>query len=403
MKLKTFLSLSLTAFVGLSASLVHAQTFSVIHTFTGTGGDGAGPLAGVTLRGGALFGTTWYGGYGFGTVYQMTHAGSNWTTVPIYIFPNRTGPGGTMPDARVVFGPDSHLYGPAAGGINNAGVVFDLVPPVSFCKTVKCFWTENVLYSFSGSPDAGGPGEGDLIWDQHGNMYGTTAGGGTYSNGTVYEMTKVGSNWTETPIHSFSGPEGGQPFSGVTFDHKGNLFGTTTSGGFFGYGTIYKLSQVSNQWQATKIYDFVNSEGPNNAGLVVDSAGNLYGATQDGGTGGGGEIFELTANSYAFKVLYNFAGPLYSGCGPNRNLTLDSSGNLYGATSCDGAYQKGNVFKLTKTGESWVYTSLYDFTGGDDGAVPISSVTIDADGTLYGTTSAGGGSNGRGTVWRIMP
>ncbi len=117
-----------------------------------------------------------------------------------------------LPEARVVFGPDGHLYGTTTtGGPTNGGVVFYLVPPLSTCKTVACFWTENMLHSFSGSPDGVSPSWGDLVWDQQGNIYGTTTGGGHDNFGTVYEMTKSGNTWTEVPIYALSGPDGENP------------------------------------------------------------------------------------------------------------------------------------------------------------------------------------------------
>lgn len=113
MKLKTLVSLSLITLVASLGLVAHTQTFSVIHTFTGTAGDGAVPVAGVTLRGSALFGTTWYGGIGGvpggGTVYQMTHVGSAWNYSSLFLFPNG-GEGGELPRSRILFGPDYHLY-----------------------------------------------------------------------------------------------------------------------------------------------------------------------------------------------------------------------------------------------------------------------------------------------------
>ncbi|MGC2111980.1 MAG: choice-of-anchor tandem repeat GloVer-containing protein [Candidatus Korobacteraceae bacterium] len=140
------------------------------------------------------------------------------------------------------------------------------------------------------------------------------------------------------------------------------------------------------------------------AGLIFDpSKTHLYGANSNGGTGGGGTIFELTpgANcSWTLETLYSFTGGHQ--CGPWSILMMDSSGNLLGTTKCDGANGFGNVFKLTNTGSGWTYTSLHDFTGQSDGGYPISNVSIDGSGNLYGTASTGG-SQGVGVVWEITP
>jgi hypothetical protein len=169
-----------------------------------------------------------------GTVYQLSHVGSNWIHTPISLL----SAGGDNPLARVVFGPDNHLYGTTFGGDPQGhGVGFNLTPPVSVCKTANCFWTEKVLYGFIGTPDGEEPGGGDLVWDPMGNIYGTTQNGGTSSLGTVYQMTKSGNDWTETPIYGFTGPDGAQPYAGVILDSNGNLFGTTSGGGLYGSGS----------------------------------------------------------------------------------------------------------------------------------------------------------------------
>ncbi len=391
--------------------VARAQTFSVIHTFTGSGGDGANPESGVTLRGGVLYGTTYGGGIGgpgnrVGTVYQMTHVGSDWIYTPIFFF-RGDGVGGANPTARVVFGPDGHLYGTASfGGSTGNGVVFALTPPLAICKTLSCLWKENVLHNFLGQPaDGSTPSSGDLAWDQQGNIYGTTGRGGSGDYGTAFQMNP-GTN-TYSVIHNFMGNDGRIP-NGVIVDKSGSLYGTTEEGGVQGfYGTVFELTYV-NDWTETILHNFTSQGdgyGPY-AGLVADRSGNLYGATTSGGNGPyGGTIFELSpaGDTWTFNVLYSFSG----GGGPYASLTIDAAGNLYGTTAGDGAYRGGNVFKLTNTANGWVYTSLHDFPGGLGGSDPQSQVAIDTDGTLYGTTYYGGGGNcgylGCGVVWMIKP
>ena len=147
-------------------------------------------------------------------------------------------------------------------------------------------------------------------------------------------------------------------------------------------------------------------------GLVSDRSGNLYGSTTTDGAAGGGTIFELSpaGDKWTFKLLYNFSGVEHSSCGPYANLALDATGNIYGTTRCDGANGLGNVFKLTNTQNGWVYTSLHDFTGGSDGSWAYSNVTFDRrTATCYGTAYNGGsfggscGNLGCGVVWQIKP
>ncbi len=396
-----------------------AQTFSVIHAFTGA--DGGNPHAGVTYKAGSFFGTTASGGSGCsgdgcGVVYQMTRVGNNWSTSPIFLFPGVEG--GISPQARVVFGSDGHLYGTTFGGgnmnQNTQGNVFKLTPPLSICKTANCFWTENVLYTFDGFQSGGEPGYGDLIWDQQGNIYGTSTEG-SENGGVVYELQPSGNSWTEIPIHVFSSiPDGYASFGGVIWGSNGNLFGTTAGGGTHDEGTVFELTyQVGVGWTKTILHSFqLDVDGANPfGGLVSDSSGNLYGSTTADGVAGGGTIFELSpaGDTWTFKLLYNFSGVEHSNCGPFANLTLDAAGNLYGTTRCDGANGLGNVFKLTNTPNGWVYTSLYDLTGGSDGSYPYSNVTFDENGNLYGTAYDGGnfggscGQYGCGVVWMIKP
>ena len=412
MKLKTLAFLILITLVtslGLSA---HAQTFSVVHAFNAP--IGVLPLSGVTIKAGVLYGTTLCLQYpsncGAGTVYQLKSIGSNWYYTPISLF----SAGGHGPTARVLFGPDNHLYGTTTyGGSQFDGIVFNLTPRATICATANCFWTEKVLYQFAGTPDGAYPASGDLIWDAMSNIYGTTAEGGASGLGTVFQMTKTGNNWTEAPIYSFTGPDGKAPLGGLILDSKGNLFGTTSAGGLYGYGTVFELTyNINSGWTESVLYSFQNlSDGQAPfAGLIMDSAGNLYGATSDSGSGGGGTVFELSpaGNSWLFTLIYSFTEPLEQNCGPSASLTMDNSGNLYGTTLCDGANSFGSVFELTNMQNGWEYISLHDFTGNSDGAYPFSNVTIDTDGTLYGTAQNGGNltcnaSVGCGTVWMIKP
>ncbi len=413
--LSTCLTLSiLFALTVVTSPAAQAQTYNVLYNFTG-GLDGAHPYAGVTMdAAGNLYGTANAGGdltcnppHGCGTVYALKHRGSGLVFNPLYTF--GVGPDGGIPAAPVVFGPDGALYSTTSyGGTNGRGTVFKLRPSPTACKTAICPWSENLLYSFQGGANGDGSNPIGLVFDHAGNIYGTTSGGGSYGGGTVYQLTPSGNGGTESVLHAFGGAgDGSLPYRSVMiFDNGGNLYGTTALGGSNSYGTVFQLTPSGSGWTEKVIYNFTdgNDGGYPYAGLILNQSGNLYGATTDGGTGGGGTVFELSPSGggWTYSVLYSITGPLGDQCGPAWALIMDAGGSLYDTTQCDGANNLGSVFKLTNTGGIWTYTLLHDFTNGNDGGYPASSVTLDASGNLYGTTGYGG-ANGQGVVWKITP
>lgn len=402
-----------------SATAVQAQTFAVLHNFT-KGADGAVPYAGVTLdAAGRLYGTTTTDSTGYGTVFRMSHQGSGWELTPLFRF---NGNDGQSPEARVVFGPQGQLYGTTQQGGNLAGVAYSLRPPASSCPSFACAWNENVLYVFNVTYEYE-LDYGDLIFDPEGNIYGTAeddgstcigaGGGGGDAYGNVWELSKSGDSWTRQSLYTFTGSyDGAQPQSGVIRDAAGNLYGTTLTCGDAQCnhrGTVFELTyQQGVCWAEHTLHAFDGTDGSGvSAGLAVDGSGNMYGATSEGGANQGGTIYELSPSGggWTFQVLYNLTG---AGYGPQRTLTLDAAGNLYGTTYSEGAFGHGSVFKLSPGNGGWTYTSLHDFTGGNDGGYPLSNVVMDANGNLYGTTSAGGtgtvcGGLGCGVVWEITP
>ena|SRR5271165_718894 len=301
---------------------------------------------------------------------------------------------GEFPLAKVIIGPDGNLYGTTSfGGQNEGGSAYSLRPPPTACLSAMCDWNEPLLYLFNGS-DEGQP-VSPLVFDQAGNLYGTTTIGNT-----VYQLTRSGSGWTEKILYHLSG----SPYAGVILDRAGNLYGTTLTGGAYNYGTVYQLTPSGSGWTENVLYSFTGgADGAKPyAGLIFDQAGNLYGGTSAGGASNAGTVFEVapSGGSWTESVLYAFTGT--SGGGPAATLGMDSAGSLYGTTYGDGLYEKGNVFKLTPSGSAWTYTSLYDFTGGSDGCGPVSDVVFDVNGHLYGTASGCGG-DGYGVVWEITP
>lgn len=383
------------------AGPAHAQTFTVLHTFTG-GPDGANPEAGLTLDHGNLYGATAggglsAGGHSFGTVFRMQFRGSGWLFAPLYNF---SGGDGDSPRGRVTFGPDGSLYGTTAAGRGSGcscGNVFNLKPQPTRSANPLTPWLETVLYRFDYFAGDGNNPTGDIVFDAAGNLYGTTTSGGNdqicggLGCGTVYELARSGQSWTANFIYAFT-EVAYNPLSGVTRDQTGNLYFTASQGNI-AHGAVLELTPSGSGWTPNSLYSFNGSgAGYPVAGLILDSQGNVYGAASVGGSGGGGTVFQLTPSGgdWNLDTLYSLSGNQQGRIGPFASLLMDSAGNLYGTTRADGAFGKGSVFRLTPTGNGWTYTTLYDFTGGADGAYPEGSLVMDASGTLYGTTYAGG-------------
>jgi uncharacterized repeat protein (TIGR03803 family) len=364
-----------------------AQTFQVIHSFTG-GSDGGNPLDGfIADSAGNLYGTTNTGGAsGDGVVFKITRSG-----VQTVLYSFLGGTDGAFPEGGLIRDKVGNLYGTTTGGgSGNAGTVF----------MVSAAGVEQVLYTFPGGTNGATP-EAGLAIDAEGNLYGTTTAGGAKGNGTVFKLTKRGTQWTETVLYSFgTGSDGATPVAGVILRGT-NIYGTTSAGGPYGYGTIFQLTHSGAAWTETIIHNF--EDGDDGAipygGLIADKLGNLYGAATEGGTGGGGTIYELSpaSGSWTFNVLYS--NPGWGISGSFRNVALDASGNLYGTSHCDGANNAGTVYKLTPASGSWTYTSLYVFEGGSDGLYSFSNPILEAD-HLFGTTKQGG-TDGDGVVWEI--
>jgi uncharacterized repeat protein (TIGR03803 family) len=306
--------------------------------------------------------------------------------------------------AGLVFDQTGVLYGTTFSGGNRkhciigCGVVFKLVP------NGDGSWTESVLHSFN-STDGGGP-VANLIFDAAGNLYGTTNWGGAYNYGTVFQLTpNRDGRWTESVLYSFNGMDGKGPAAGLIFDGAGNLYGTTSGGGVHGYGTIFQLSLSGDgSWTESVLHSFHSRDGRGPAGGVIfDAAGNLYGTTTKGGTYKLGTVFKLTSNgdgSWKESVLHSFNRR--DGSAPRAGLIFDAGGSLYGTTYGGGSRYHGTVFRLTPNGDgSWTESVLHSFHG-KDGSLPAAGVIFDTAGNLYGTTYVGGPLDG-GTVFRLKP
>jgi uncharacterized repeat protein (TIGR03803 family) len=354
---------------------------TVLYSFPG-GADGSEPRAGVIRdSAGNLYGTTANGGAAnAGVVFKLDATGHESL---LYRFTG--GADGSYPTAGAIRDSAGNLYGTTAnGGAANAGVVYKL----------DAAGQETVLYSFTGGADGGSPSAG-VIRDAAGNLYGTAYYGGTASAGVVF---KVDTSGHETVLYTFTGgADGAGPYAGVIRDAAGNLYGTTQSGGAGYAGVVYK---VNTSGQETVLYSFTGGTDGSQplGGVIRDSAGNLYGTTEYGGTGGVGVVYKVNASGQE-TVLHSFTGGA-DGAYPFSGVIRDSAGNLYGTTANGGtAYGSGVVFKLDTTGQE---TLLYTFTGGTDGSQPLAGVIRDSAGNLYGTTGGGGKKSG-GVVFKLKP
>ncbi len=397
-----------------------AQTFTVLHDFTG-GGDGAHPNAGLTSDSagnlyGTTYGTTQFGGVDYGTVFRLARQGSGWILAPLYTF--QGGNDGAAPTAEVIFGPDGALYGTtifggggacrSGTGVLGCGTVFKLNPPSTICRTTICPWTETILYRFQAGTDASNP-VSRVTFDQFGNLYGTTDSGGAYGYGTVYELQPSHGSWSESVLYSFNGGSNGrEPEAEVLIDAAGNLYGTTPLGGQgcsdLGCGVVYELSQSGQGWTETVLYSFSggNDGGGPYGGLISDAAGNLYGTTVYGGAHNpGGTVFELnpSGGGWRFTTLYS----LYGNQGPVATLAMGRLGTLYGTASGD-PFGSGSVFELERSGGGWAFSELHVF-GGSDGSYVYGAPLLDSGGNVYGTANLGGSSqncpSGCGVTWAI--
>jgi hypothetical protein len=390
-----------------------AQTFQVLHNFTG-GRDGAGPLDGVTLdHNGNLYGTASAGGNqvygcgngwgqtGCGAVFELARSGSGWILRPLYDFQGGADYGN--PGLGVVLGPDGALYGSTGSGgncdYNTCGGIFRLRPPPTSCASFVCDWQETVLHQFTGQPDGSYPAS-RLIFDPSGNMYGVTFFGGLYNEGAAYELSLQNGGWAENVIYSFNPNLGlgtSLPNGPLVLDRAGNLYGTGYCNEIDGcYSAVWQLQPSQSGWNFSNIYTFNGFNGYELTGVISDPAGTLYGFT-DGGVGNGSETaYELSPSNggWTYDLVYNL--------GSEGNLSppaMDSAGNLYGSNII---YGYGTVFKLTRSGNTWTYSTLYTFSGGTDGEFPVGTMVVDSNGNLYGTTVKGG-TYGYGVIWEITP
>ncbi len=361
-----------------AGSSVQAQTFTVLHTFTG-GEDGKNPYFGVIRdSAGNLYGSTEYGGaFNQGTIFKLDASGNE---TLLHTFTG--GSDGGVP-GRLIRDAAGNLYG-ATGYGGDFSCEFGLG-----CGTIFKFapnGTLTVIYSFPGLSEVSGP----LARDGAGNLYATSQPDGAFGWGTIFKVDK---NGKKTVLHNFNRKDG-TGHSGLIRDKAGNLYGTAFS------GTVFKLAPTR---KFTILHTFTTATDGTmpESGVIQDPSGNLYGTTFFGGAYNFGTVFKVDSAGHE-TLLYSFTGVAERN--PVAGVIRDSSGNLYG-TTYEGDYTYfGEVFKLDLNGNR---TVLYTFTGGADGRRPAAPVVRDADGNLYGTTSEGGDFScdplGCGVIFKITP
>jgi uncharacterized repeat protein (TIGR03803 family) len=353
--------------------IVQAQTFTVLYNFAG-GPDGYFPSTPLTIdRSGNLYGTANLGGNdndcvvdqfrGCGTLFKLSRHGSAWTFNVLYSFLG--GSDGAYPETAVVFGPDGSLYGTTGeGGTNGCfaegcGTVFKLQPPPTFCPAFSCAWTKTTLYQFTGGYDGGKP-LGSPSFDHAGNLYGTTEYTGQGSPAaTVYELTPSNGGWKFSIVYSF--PDNGQaatPYDGVVFDPQGNIWATTYYGG---------------------IQDCGDPQLPNSCGI----------------------IFELipSGSGWTENTVFQFHRSI--GGGPTGNLIFDQSGNLYGTLQANGPNGGGSVYQLNPSSQAVTVLASLPGSGGTVSG-PTGNLVMDAAGNLYGVTE-GAGAHNLGSIFKLSP
>jgi uncharacterized repeat protein (TIGR03803 family) len=372
-------------FAALFAAVVstHAQTLTVLHSFTSRP-DGLTPIGGVIMDGfGRLLGTTAQGGTGTqGTVFMID---TNGHETVLHSFVSR--PDGLDPEAGLVIDEFNNLYGTTElGGSQGKGTIFRVTPGGLM---------EMVLHSFTCCPPLGKNPVSGLIFDASGNLYGTAQNGGDQAqDGTVFKLSPPGVLNVLTVLHIFNARagDGRNPRGTLLFDHLGNLYGTTYQGGTHDQGTVFEIDNAGNYTVLHSFGSVFLEDGKwPRAGLIMDHSGNLLGTTSQGGGFNGGNVFMIDPSGN-YTVLHNFGAP-GDGQWPYGGLAIDANGNIYGTTVAGGAAQQGTVFKIDNAGN---YSVLHSFQL-NDGVSPAAGVIVGPDGNLYGTCSQGGPGNGMGT------
>jgi uncharacterized repeat protein (TIGR03803 family) len=395
------------------AAWASGPAYTVLYTFQGFSADGSGPWnVGTLLRdpSGIIYATTHDGGNNNcggttgGTLFKLKGK----TETLLHDFGANQCDDGQVPAAAVISDSSGNLYGTTTGGgvvgVGSCGTVWEWETSTS---------TEIILHAFDCS-EPGDPIPG-VILDKNGNLYGSATYEGTFGYGGVYEISSAGAFST---LYAFTGgSDGARPTGGLVMDSEGNLYGTTANGGAYGYGTVFELSNSGGVWTETVLHSFndnstTDGSNPNfgNLTLAGNTLGNvIYGVTEWGGANSSGTVYEMVktkSGTYKFNLVHSFSNTDGDGANPYGTLTL-LKGKLYGTTSGGGSSGFGTVFELAPAKPNWTETILYNFTNKADGSDPIAGLAADSKGNLYGTAYSGGSftncDQGCGVIFRVRP
>ena len=393
-KRSLLLGSAIAALTMIGSATGRAQSLTVLQSFNGT--NGANPYSGLVAdAAGDLFGTTLNGGSaGDGTVYEIVKNGGTYAS-PITLLTFNGANGANPYGALAIDGAGNLLGTTSAGGTSNWGTAFEIP------KIGSAFGSAVTLASFTG-------GNGLQPWsgltaDASGNLFGTTLWGGS-GRGVVFEIVKGGSSYA-APVAIASLADGYYPYAGVALDANGDIFGTMAQGGTYDDGTLYEIVKTGGGYGApVTLVNFASATGTKpSSGVIVDTAGNLFGTTQQDGPLGEGTIYELTKTGGAYNaptILASFTDA--TGRNPLGGLIEDAAGDLFGTTEQGGG--GGTVFELAKHGSSYGSLAVLAAFNGTNGANPFyETLLTDTAGELFGTTS-NGGANSDGTVFEVtMP
>ncbi len=380
------------------AADAHSLKFVVLQRFGGHNGNQPGASL-TTDSAGNIYGSTEGGGaHGVGSVFRIDRRGNEKI---LFSF----GAGAVIfgqPEADVIMDTQGNLFGtalPLIGG-GNEGAVYELSPSGE----------ETVLHAFTGGAD-GGYSFSNLTLDAGGNLYGTASEGGSFDGADCAQfgcgvVFKISASGEYSVLYAFQGTDGEAPSAGAILDGKGNLYGTTALGGSAGDGTVFKLDPKGKE---TVLYSFSGGADGNMpvSELVMDQSGNLYGTTEYGGENeqdcngyGCGVVFKVDTGSNE-TVLHAFLGPVSDGSNPVAGLVMDAQGTLYGTTQYGGPNgSAGTVYALDTSGAN--HKVVQSFTGVKDGSEPIAALWLDGRGDLLGTTQFGGGVD-QGVAFALKP
>ena len=362
----------------LFARTAAAQVYDVISVFNHN--DGSGPSAAL-IQGtdGNLYGTTTYGGAkGLGTVFKIDLSGPTLTTLHTFASTD-----GANPTGRLIQGLDGDLYGTTVlGGANAAGTIFRMGTGGGHFTTIHSFVSTEGAYPYSG-----------LIQGPDGFLYGTTYEGGANTAGMIYKIRPGGGGFTV--LHNFAYADGAFPYAGLILGTDGKLYGTTVEGGADGVGTLYQMD--TNGKTLTNIYHFDTTHGSDPyGGLIQATDGYLYGTTTFGGSYGVGTIFKVHTGGAGFVVLHYFGNG--TGAQPYAGLLQGTDGNLYGTATYGGSLDLGTVFKFDIANDTAVV--LHEFSG-TEGSYSTAGLLQASNGNFYGVATSGG-SGAAGVVFGIV-